>query len=247
MKQSLREWLSEGPFTLALSSSFFGFFAHAGFADALYQAGRIPQKFTGSSAGALVAAALASGHAPDQVRELVFGVKRNDFWDPGIGLGYLRGQKLLRHIEPHVAKDFSELKAPLGISVFDVMSMRTRYLTEGPVAKAVVASCAVPLMFHPVRIGGRIYVDGGINNKSGIHPGDERVLCVYLESAGVAGAYERKTSFPDLKPSHKIVRFTEFPRANHNKLEVGPRAYQDIFARATKAFDLPFRGNFLDV
>lgn len=30
MPKTLRDWLLEGPFTLSLASSFFGFFAHCG-------------------------------------------------------------------------------------------------------------------------------------------------------------------------------------------------------------------------
>ncbi len=250
MSASLSRWLNEKPFTLALSSSFFGFFAHCGFAAALYEAGHRPAKITGSSAGALVAAALASGLEPAQVREILFEVKREDFWDPFIGFGFLRGKKFERHLEARFAREFSQTKIPLAVSVFDLWSWKTRYLNEGSVAKAVVASCSVPLMFHPVRMGGRIFLDGGIFNKSGIHPGDPRVLCVYLESAGAAGAYERRTTFPKLDEDHKVLRFTNFPRVSFNSLARGPDAYQNIYERTKAALASSvadnIAGNFLD-
>jgi NTE family protein len=177
---------------------------------------------------------------------MIFGVRREDFWDPGPGFGYLRGRKFRKKIEPHLAPSFAHTKIPLAISVFDLWSLGTRYIEEGPVAPAVVASCSVPLMFHPVIMNGRVYWDGGIFNKSGIHAGDERVLCVYLESAGVGGVYERKTSFPRLHEGHKILRFTDFPRVTPGRLERGPDAHQNIFERTKRALEIPFDGNFLD-
>ena len=41
-RPTLREWLAQGPFTLAMSSGFFGFFAHAGVLLALREAGLAP-------------------------------------------------------------------------------------------------------------------------------------------------------------------------------------------------------------
>lgn len=246
MKQTLREWMAEGPYTLALSSAFFGFYAHCGAVESLFSAGYLPTKITGSSAGALVGGALASGLDPVAARDLVFSVRKEDFWDPFPGLGFLRGRKFRQKIETHFARSFTEMKIPFAVSVFDVLTMKTRFLDQGLVAPAVVASCSVPLMFHPVWIGGRPTWDGGIRNKSGIHPRDERVLCVYLESAGAAGLYERRTSFRDLKTGHKVLRFTQFPRVGPETLARGRDAHINILERTRCALDVPFVGHFLD-
>ena len=60
----LSEWLAEGPFTLAMSSGFFSFFAHTGMLGSLTTAGHVPRAVAGSSAGALVGGAWAAGLAP---------------------------------------------------------------------------------------------------------------------------------------------------------------------------------------
>lgn len=46
---TLREWLGEGPFCLALSSSWLGLFCHAGVVCALVESGFAPAKISGSS------------------------------------------------------------------------------------------------------------------------------------------------------------------------------------------------------
>jgi NTE family protein len=66
-----------------------------------------------------------------------------------------------------------------------------------PVADAVVASCAIPWVFSPVRIGGREYVDGGVWSVTNLDAApagrDTEVLCLDPTAslgprAGAAGA-----------------------------------------------------------
>ena len=58
---TLRSWLAAGPFTLVMSSSFFGSPYHAGLLAALLEAGLPPSEVAGSSSGALVASLHAAG------------------------------------------------------------------------------------------------------------------------------------------------------------------------------------------
>jgi NTE family protein len=63
---------------------------------------------------------------------------------------------------------------------------------QADVPDAVAASCAVPGLFRPVRIGGRDYVDGGVWSPANLDiapvgPGT-RVLCLLPEAAPRAGS-----------------------------------------------------------
>jgi NTE family protein len=51
---------------------------------------------------------------------------------------------------------------PLGIVTTDFLSGIPVVLRDGPVAKAVLASCAIPAAFPPVRLKDRVLADGGI-------------------------------------------------------------------------------------
>ena len=81
---------------VALSSAFFGFFGHTGFVRALLTAGVRPVLYGGASAGAMVAAAAAAGQL-DRFGDVALGLKRRDFWDPGVPFGappgLLRGRR----------------------------------------------------------------------------------------------------------------------------------------------------------
>ncbi len=175
--------LADKPFTLALSSGFFGFYAHVGFLKAIEEIGLKPSAFSGTSAGAIVGAAAARGLSTKEIEKLFIRISRKDFWDPSLGLGLLRGQKFQRLLEIEIGDDFSQLQKPLRIPVFDIASRTTKVFTSGNLARAIRASCAVPFMFHPVRIDRRFYWDGGIQDKMGIYGigQNEKILCHYLE------------------------------------------------------------------
>src|SRR5262249_53323541 len=90
---TLREWLSGGPFTLAMSSGFFGFFAHAGVMSVLEEEQLFPARISGSSAGALVGGLWAAGVSPRTICTLLVELRREHFWDVGLGFGLLRGAR----------------------------------------------------------------------------------------------------------------------------------------------------------
>src|SRR3954471_24484850 len=177
MAPTLREWLRERPFALALSSGFFGFFAHTGVMSVLEDEGLLPARLSGSSAGALVSGLWASGVATGRLRDELFALRREHFWDPRPGLGLLRGRLFRARLDDLLgARTFAACRVPVAVSVYDVLSRRTRVLAEGELAPAIQASCAVPLLFHPIWVGGRPLLDGGIADRPGLDglPAGER-------------------------------------------------------------------------
>ena len=92
-----------------------------------------------------------------EIERLTLAVSRELFWDPCVGLGFLRGRKLQDFLAKEIGDRFEDVESPLRISTFDIASRKTKVYSEGPMARVVRASCSVPLMFHPVKIGGRLY------------------------------------------------------------------------------------------
>ena len=88
--QTLADFLRGSPFELILSSGFFGFYAHAGVVAALEEAQLVQALAGGSSAGAMIAGLWAAGLSAAQIRDELFTLSRQDFWDPDplLGLGY---------------------------------------------------------------------------------------------------------------------------------------------------------------
>ena len=235
---TLREWLAREPYTLAMSSGFFGFFAHAGVYSVLEEEGLHPAKVCGSSAGALVGGAVAAGLSGAALADALFALRREHFWDPGPGAGLLRGRLFRERLETLLpVGDFADCARPLHVSVYAVTARQTRVLGgRGPLAQAIHASCAVPLMFQPVWIGGLPYVDGGVADRPGLAgtaPG-ERVLYHHLSSRSPW----RRPGSPALRVPERAglvpLVIDGLPRVGPFRLDEGPRAFE-VARRATRA------------
>jgi len=182
---TLRDWLKEEPFSLCMSAGFFGFFAHTGVLTVLEEEGLTPRQLYGASAGAMVTGFMASGLSTEALRNELFTLRRSSFWDPWPGPGLLRGRLFREKLNSILQyRSMEQCTIPSAISVFDLKDRKTVVLRTGDLASAIQASCALPVMFHPVRIGDRSYSDGGILDRPGLAgaaPG-ERVFYHHLAS-----------------------------------------------------------------
>lgn len=239
---TLRDWLRAQPFTLGLSSGFFGFFAHAGFVAALEEAGLRPARACGSSAGALVAGLWSSGLPAASIRDALFALRREQFWDPAFGPGLLRGaafERLLHGLLP--VPTFEACPTPLAVSAFDVLARRTRVLDRGPLAAALRASCSVPFLFHPVWIDRRPHADGGVLDRHGLAgaPPGARVLYHHLASRSPW----RREGSPALRiPAREglaPVVIDGLPRLGPFRLERGREAFARAQEGLRAALDRP--------
>jgi NTE family protein len=61
-------------------------------------------------------------------------------------------------------RQFEDLPTPLGIVAVDIEAGEEVLLRRGRVWPALVASMAYPVVYEPVRLGGRLLVDGGVLN-----------------------------------------------------------------------------------
>lgn len=217
---TISDQLHSKPFTLSLSSGFFGFFAHVGFLKAFEEKNLTPQMMVGSSAGALVAACSASGMTALEMTEAFTSIKKSDFWDVSFGLGLVRGERMEKIFERFMVPNFEDLKIPLQISAFDLFAFKTKTLNTGSVAKAARASCAVPGLFHPVRIGKRTYLDGGIADKMGLS-GVNRDEFVVAHSLGVGSGFESKAVNRKNFSQYLQFELKNIPRSGPNRLHVG--------------------------
>lgn len=247
---SLREWLQEAPFALAMSSGFFGFFAHAGMLSALESEHLLPERVSGSSAGALITGLWAAGVDAGAMQEALLALQRKDFWDPAPGLGMLRGRLFRQKLENLVgACSLERCRVPVAISVFDVLGGRTQVLSTGPVAPAIHASCALPVFFQPVRLGGRLYSDGGITDRAGMAglPPNGRVLYHHLASRSPWRRRHSPALRVPVRDGLAAVVVETLPRVNPFALERGKEAYLVAREGMRLALDRPYAGTGIRV
>ena len=240
---SLRAFLQEAPFTLALSAGFFGFFAHAGVLSALEDEGLLPARISGASAGALAGGIWASGVSAATLARELFSLRRQDFWDPAPGFGLLRGERFRARLRKVLsATTFEACRVPLLVSVFELGQRRTEVLREGELLSAIHASCALPVLFQPVRLASRLYVDGGVLDRpalAGVQAG-ERVLLHHLPSQSPWRRFYGPAQHPGAAPLRATVATRGLPRVGPFSLPVGERAFEASRAAFRDALDRPY-------
>lgn len=162
-----------------LGSSFLGVYAHAGFLNGLHEAGFVPGRVAGASAGALAGGLYAAGLRADRLRDAALDlVLRRSFLDAGAAFrlpgvlstlwstGLFDGNKTVAHLRGLLGDiDIADLDVPLDLAVTDADRSEPGIRRSGPLAELVMASCAVPGLFTIQRVGGKRYLDGGITGE----------------------------------------------------------------------------------
>ena len=174
--------------------------AHLGVLRAFADAGVQIDCIAGCSIGALVGAIAASGRTDGL--EAVFKTfdwkKTLSFFDvvfPRSGL--IDGAKVTALVRDHLpATQMEALPIPFAAIATDLLSGDEVVLRSGDVIDAVRASIAVPGIFTPVRVDGRVLVDGGLSNPVPVSVlramGAERVIAVDLNHGVVDGRAKRR-------------------------------------------------------
>ncbi|MGH9845281.1 MAG: patatin-like phospholipase family protein [Blastocatellia bacterium] len=137
---------------LALSGGGVRGLAHIGVIKALEDLGLQPVVVAGTSAGSLVGAGLAAGM---NWRELA-AMARSVFW-PSL----FNGRRLEAFCTRHLPATFGDLCLPFAAVATEIRSRRVVAITEGPLASAISASCAVRVVRRAVVRDGRRLKDGG--------------------------------------------------------------------------------------
>jgi len=152
---------------LALGSGSARGWAHIGVIRALAEAGVQPDIVCGTSIGALVGAAYASGEL-DRLEAWVGELTLHEvasYFDLSLGGGMIKGAKLIDFFRRHIQdQDITALSLRLAAVATDLASGREVWLRDGKMLDAVRASIALPGLFTPTRRDGRWLVDGGLVN-----------------------------------------------------------------------------------
>lgn len=145
-----------------------------GQARAAFEAGLVPDRFVGTSAGAINAAFLASGWSMERIERLteLWVTLRGEavFGDPTalrLLLAAARRRPVsdgggLRAILAEIEDDRARLAIPAAVVATDLLAGSPVVLDRGALRAAVYASAAVPGLLPPIRVDGRLLADGGL-------------------------------------------------------------------------------------
>ncbi len=139
-------------------------FAHIGVLKIL-ESNKIPiHMIVGTSAGSFVGSIYAYGFTAFQLQKMSFSIERGDIVDLTIpDNGFVKGEKLEEYINTLLNNTpIEKLRIPFYAVATDIQNAQEVVFGKGNTGTAVRASCSIPGIFRPVKVGDRTYVDGGI-------------------------------------------------------------------------------------
>lgn len=148
--------------------------AHIGLIKALEEMNIRPTHISGTSAGAMIAALYAAGCSAEQML-YIFKTRSPlkfthfSFYKPGLMDTDKFGAYIYDEVLPY--NSFEELPKKLYITATNITDGKMTIFSEGDnLINTLLASCALPMVYSPVEIDGKLYADGGILNNFPTEP-----------------------------------------------------------------------------
>jgi NTE family protein len=166
--------------------------AHIGLLKVLERERIRPAFIAGTSMGAIIGAAYATGMDVNILEKAAIDVTRPHNMIRMVHLtqpsrGLIDSDKLRAFLAGLIPEylEFDQLKIPLAVCATDLITGKAIGLREGKILPAIMASCALPGVFKPVHIGPYRLVDGGVVNNLPVdlayQLGAEKVVAVDVQ------------------------------------------------------------------
>ena len=182
---------------IALGGGFARGMSHIGVLKVLEEE-QIPIDYiAGTSVGAVIGASFCAGASAKEMAETAGLVRFRDFARWTISRFALCSNDRMQGFLERLLKvhTFEELRLPLAVAATDLTTGEGVVFKSGSLIDAVRASCAYPVMFLPVKLNGRLYVDGLLGYPVPAKPlremGAERVIAVHLAARWVSSTGPR--------------------------------------------------------
>lgn len=139
-------------------------FAHLGAFEAIEELGLKPDIISGTSAGSLAGVFYADGYTPQETLKLFKNVKFTELATTSLPRNsFFKMNGLRTFLKENIrAKTFEELRIPLRVMTSNIETGESILFDKGELIEPILASCAVPIVFEPIEIGGKYLVDGGL-------------------------------------------------------------------------------------
>lgn len=158
--------------------------SHLGMIKALEEEGVQFSSVSGVSAGALAGAFYCAGYDPVSVCDILVKTKFLNTFRPAFNWrSLLNIQRAALELSKYFPDDsFEALDKPLYVTTTDIRKGKVKVYKKGKLIAPLLASCSIPVVFDPIKIGSRILVDGGILDNLPIDPikkKSDRIVAMY--------------------------------------------------------------------
>ena len=218
--------------------------AHIGVLKVLAEAGIGPDYLAGTSIGAIIGASLALGKSLDDLEALSLSFNRSKAWRTFVDVGnprysFLAGKKMQKFVYSLFGrKQFSDCEIPLSVVATDLANGQEVVIDKGSIAKAVLASIAIPGLLPPVKYGNRYFVDGGSSNVTPasvlVKTPSKVIIAVDVSVPPAVNFLNRPTLFTTLIQAYTIIRDQSIKyqlsqaEVKHKSLIIVRPAFNDI-------------------
>lgn len=150
---------------VALGSGAIHGLAHIGVVRAFEELAIVPDVIVGCSAGAIVGALWAAGVGSARMEVMAQGIDFTTLGNPRLPWrAFMHNRRLERLIDDAVGgRPIERLPIRFAAVATALDDGRRVTLDRGPTGAAVAASSAIPVVYEPVRLGGRELVDGSLS------------------------------------------------------------------------------------
>lgn len=205
--------------------------AHVGVIKALLENNFEITQIVGTSAGALIGGLYAANPDIGELEKTVESIGYMElvkiFVDWPIKTGLVRGKKIEKFLDKICGKkSIEDLPIKFKAVCTDIVKAEKYVFTEGKLATAIRASCAIPALFSPVKMNGKILIDGGALNPipvSEIIPNaNEKIVAVGLYSKVFPKSYKKlsKSNLTQVAFVSMQVMVRELSRINLEKADI---------------------------
>ncbi|GIV27897.1 MAG: hypothetical protein KatS3mg027_1711 [Bacteroidia bacterium] len=155
---------------------------------------------SGTSAGALVGAFIASNYKPEDILKITKHIELFDWKTLSIGtLGFLKMHKIEIMLEKYLPETFEKLKIPLFVCATDIINNQYTIFNTGQLIPTLLASSSIPILYEPVLLNNIYYVDGGVLNNLPVEPIEnqcDKIIAIHVNH--MLPSTTNKISFKDL-------------------------------------------------
>jgi len=198
-------------FALVLGGGAAKGFAHIGVIKVLEEYGIKPNLIVGTSMGAIVGSAYASGLTFEDMEEFAKKLSNNKVIDFNIYTTLKKGyvlngkklEKLIKELLGNIKHD--DLKIPFIAVATELSTGDQVNLNKGLVWKNVLASSAIPAVFPSIEIDGKILSDGGLKDNLPANIARQLEPDAIILSVDVIGDYKKQVEKEGMKIVNQIL------------------------------------------
>ena len=198
-------------------------FAHIGVLKVL-ESNHIPiDMIVGASAGSFVASLYASGIKAYDLQKMAISLDQSDIIDFAIpDNGFIKGESLEKYVNGVIKNaPLERLPIPFFAVATSLPEGRETVFATGNTGTAVRASCSIPGVFRPTKIGNVLYVDGGVVSPVPVEAAREK-------GADIVIAVDISADLDKEQPDGTIATILQAVNVMYSKLATQQDAKADI-------------------